>query len=40
MDPVVIGRMRVDNYLLGLPHQYNATGAPVGMLLDSSYYGG
>ena len=37
-ESVVIGRMRIDNYLLGLPHQLNHS-EPIGALLDSSHYG-
>ena len=45
MAPVVIGRIRVDNYLLGIPHQ-TREGKParsseeaIGDLVDSTFYG-
>ena len=45
MAPVVIGRIRVDNYLLGIPHQ-TKEGKParsnveaIGDLVDSTFYG-
>ena len=43
MQPAVIARIKIDNFLLGLPHLpevYNQTDSPLkGGLIDTSFYG-